>query len=328
MIIYYEHKAKHYSLTQTILKRFSHCEQIEIQHYKDLFDKTIGNYPLENCVILAKQEHIAILDTPEHYGFPWKSFFFKPSLNCLFDCTYCYLKGSFKNRFPVIFVNYEDFKSEIDRKIYEERRNWYQGNLTFYASNYSDLLAIDHWTDFCAEFFGFFEQYEDVLLETRTKSANIEWLRKLAQQGKLYHNTEIAFSLSPEEIATSYEPRTASLQQKLKAINELLHLGYRVGLRFLPLLPIENYQDVYKSLIEEVGESLPIEKISSIFIAPLIYNKGDFSVMKKKYPDFRLLDLLQENEKGLMKMESSYYEKFEQLFKTGFPEKEILWDYQ
>ena len=124
-----------------------------------------------------------------------------------------------------------------------------------------------------------------------------------------------------------YEQKTASLEKKMEAINELLKLGYRVGLRFLPLLPVKDYIGIYTKLVEEVRKNISIENISSIFIAPLIYNKGDLLVMKKKYPDFELLDLLQENETGLMKMDQSYYEVFEQLFRKGFPEKEILWDY-
>ncbi|GHV23561.1 hypothetical protein FACS189428_7220 [Clostridia bacterium] len=172
MLLYIESKALSSPLTQDILQQFSSSEIIEIQHYKNLFDKTIG-YPTEPCLILAKQEHIAILETPDQYGFPGKSFFFKPSLNCMFDCTYCYLKGSFKNSFPVIFVNYEDFKVALDQKIREVRAEGYQGQITFYASNYADLLAIEQITHFHETFIPFFEQYENVLLETRTKSANI-----------------------------------------------------------------------------------------------------------------------------------------------------------
>jgi spore photoproduct lyase len=141
----------------------------------------------------------------------------------------------------------------------------------------------------------FFEQFEHVLLETRTKSANIEELILLARKGNVFKNTEIAFSLSPEPITNEYEKGTASLQKKLEAIQILLELKYRVGLRFLPLLPVENYWEVYEALIEEVKKHIDTAKISSIFIAPLIYNKGDFSVMKK-VSSFPFLTALKENE--------------------------------
>ncbi len=55
-------------------------------------------------------------------------------------------------------------------------------------------------------------------METRTKSANIEALITPAT------NTEISFSLSPQTITENYELGTASLEQKLNAIRELLSL--------------------------------------------------------------------------------------------------------
>jgi DNA repair photolyase len=143
----------------------------------------------------------------------------------------------------VIFVNYEDFKIALDQKIKEIRVEGYQGQITFYASNYADLLAIEHLTHFHETFIPFFEQYEGVLLETRTKSANIEGLKRLVlspakanqrkvsrigRVGEAEGATEIAFSLSPEPIAKLYESGTASLSSKLFAIQQLLELDYRV----------------------------------------------------------------------------------------------------
>ena len=77
MLIYYETNIKDLPLTQQIFNKFKNSEKIEIQHYKNLFDAKIWNYKTEPLIILAKQEHIAILPTPENYWFPWKSFFFK-----------------------------------------------------------------------------------------------------------------------------------------------------------------------------------------------------------------------------------------------------------
>ncbi|MDR2190430.1 MAG: hypothetical protein LBP53_04510 [Candidatus Peribacteria bacterium] len=330
MLLYIETKAKSYPLTQTLIQQFSQREVIEIQHYKNLFDKTIS-YPTLPALMIAKQEPIAILPTPAHYGYPGKSFFFKPSLNCVFDCSYCYLKGTFKNAFPVIFVNDEDIQTALGQHICKLREEGYTGQITFYASNYTDVLAIDHWTHFCERFFPFFAHYENVLLEVRTKSANIEGLKQLAMEqmrreaGKeVGKHVEIAFSLSPESLAQAYEPFTAPLQKKLEAIEELLQLGYRVGLRFLPLLPVEQYEKVYGTLIEQVKKAVTIEQIASIFIAPLIYNARDLAVMKKKYAvagkeAFPFWEGLQADEQGLMKMSASHYECFAQLFRAGFP---------
>lgn len=326
MIIYVEKKVRDYPLTQEILSRFSQAEIVEIQHYKNLFDKRIGDFPMEPCIMLAKQEHIALLESPDQYGFPGKSFFFKPSINCLFDCTYCYLKGAFTNSFPVIFVNYEEMQEAIVQQINVVRASGYAGQITFYASNYADLLAIEHLTHFHQHFLPFFEQFDNVVLETRTKSANIEGLNSLAREGMKFTHTEIAFSLSPESVARRYENGTAPLEKKLHAIQELLRLGYRVGLRFLPLLPVPNYLKVYQELILTVKERIDVEKISSICIAPLLYNTGDYAVMKKNHP-FPFLDVLKKDVSGMMKMDQHYYREFEQLFCKHFPHHPLYFDY-
>jgi DNA repair photolyase len=106
----------------------------------------------------------------------------------------------------------------IDTQIKKLRHEGYKEQITFYASNYADILAIEQLTHFHTAFIPFFEQYDNVLLETRTKSANIEPLKPLVQEHISQHkimeskyfnapkNTEIAFSLSPEEITSLYEP--------------------------------------------------------------------------------------------------------------------------
>ena len=148
MLIYYESKIKDLTLTKEILKKFWNCEKIEIQHYKNLFDVNIWKYKTEPLIILAKQENISILPTPENYWFPWESFFIKPSLNCFYNCKYCYLQWAFKNRFPVFFLNYEDIQKEIKNKIQEEKEKWSKWSITFYASNYTDLLATEDISQF------------------------------------------------------------------------------------------------------------------------------------------------------------------------------------
>lgn len=67
MLIYLETKAKSYSLTQRILAKFPSAQVLEIDHYKNIFDKNIGTLQLEPAIILAVQDHIPILSVPENY---------------------------------------------------------------------------------------------------------------------------------------------------------------------------------------------------------------------------------------------------------------------
>lgn len=326
MILYVEKRAEEYPLTQRILQKFPHSQVLIIDHYKNIFDKNIQNYKLGSAIILAKDTNLSLLSAPENYGYPWKSYFFRSSLNCVFDCEYCYLKGNFKTQYPVIFVNYEDIQQEIERKIYEERNSGYQGNLTFYSSNYSDVQALDGISEFNASFVPFFEKFENVLMETRTKSHSIDSFF-LINWGKPFNNTEISFSLNPQEIISCFEKGTSSLEERIYAINTLTNRGYKVGLRFLPLLPVDWYQEIYKDFLKNLCGKINVDAINSVFIASLIYNQGDFKNMQKKNPTSLLWNLLMLHENWLMKISDDVFQNFVSLFKEAFPGKNIFVDY-
>ena len=332
MLIYYESKIKNLPLTQQIFEQFKNSEKIEIQHYKNLFDAKIWNYRTEPLIILAKQEHIAILPTPPNYWFPWKSFFFKPSLNCFFNCKYCYLQWTFRNRFPVFFLNYEDMQKKIKNQIKKERQNWFEGQITFYASNYTDLLATEDISHFHESFLPFCETLPDnVLIETRTKSANITPLLNYAKDWKSpTQKMEIAFSLSPRIIAEKYELWTATLDEKISSINQLIDKRFRIWLRFLPLLPVKNYQTIYEEFLDEVISKIDINKIDSIAIAPLIFNQWDYNILIKKYindSDFSFIKNLEENEHQLRTCSNDEISNFKELFSNKFKNKNLFRDY-
>lgn len=323
MLIYYESKIKNLPLTQQIFEQLKNSDKIEIQHYKNLFDAKIWNYKTEPLIILAKQDHISILPTPENYWFPWKSFFFKPSLNCFFNCKYCYLQWTFRNRFPVFFLNYEDMQKEIINQIEKERQSWFDGQITFYASNYADLLATENISHFHESFLPFCKSLpENVLIETRTKSANIAHLLN----HKPTDNLEIAFSLSPRTIAEKYELWTANLDDKLEAINKLLEKWFRVGLRFLPLLPVENFEQIYNEFLDEVIKKIDTDRIASICIAPLIFNEWDYKTIQKK-SDFEFLESLEQNEHNLRTCWDNKIQTFKEIFEEKFKWRRLFWDY-
>lgn len=323
MLIYLEKQVKEYPMTKQILSRFPDANVVEIQHYKNLFDKTIS-YSTEKCIILAKSDHIKIFEVPDNYWYPdSKAFFFVTQLNCVFDCTYCYLKWAFKNKFPVIFVNYEDIQEALKNKILELRSEWYDGKIVFYASNYSDLVAMEKLSGFHQSFVSFFEQFDNVLMETRTKSGNIDDLLTL---DIVPQNTEIAFSLNPQTIIDKYERWSSSLQARIAAIKALQTKWWKVWLRFLPLLPVDGYIKIYDQFLRELCQEIDIKDVNSIFLATLIYNKKDWLILQKKESEFNLLKELELSEDGLVRVSATDREAFDELFRKYFGNR-VVWDY-
>lgn len=326
MLIYLETKAKSYPLTQRILAKLPSAQVLEIDHYKNIFDKNIGNQQLEPAIILAVQEHIPILPVPANYGRPGKSFFFKTSLNCVYDCEYCYLKANFKTQHSVIFVNYDQIKEKLQNQILSLREEGFQWPISFYASNYSDIQGIDMLTEFNQSFIPFFEQFEGVLMETRTKSPMINSVLT-ANDWKVPLNTEFSFSFNPDAIIRRYERGTAPLHARISAVQTLISKGYRVWLRFLPLLPVQGYEKLYRELLQTLRKEIDFSKVSSVFIASLIYNPGDFKQMQKKNPNSDLWSLVSPQDNGLVKIANPVWEHFLQIFAEELPGVKLYFDY-
>lgn len=321
MIIYIEKQALKYKQTEKIIEKFKNFTIIYIDNYKNIFDKDYTNLDSKKSLIIAKLNSNSIIKAPVWYWHTKNAYFFKTSLNCIFDCSYCFLKWAFKNENMVIFVNYDDIKNEIEEKIKEitnsnlfllmEGKN---KDIWFYSSDYSDILWMDFLTNFSKEFIEFFEKYENVKMEIRTKSANIKPLLDLWFVPK---NTEIAFSLNPQILIDKYEKGTSSLNSRLEAINQLQKLWFRVWIRFLPLLPVKNYEEIYSEFIEYIKLKIDICNISSTFASGLLYTKKDYNKILSKYKDLDILHMLElwndDFYRESKKVRNTFYKMFKEL---------------
>ena len=351
MIIYIEKQAKDYKQTEIILDKFKNANIIWIDNYKNLFDKELPSWSNKNSFIVAKLNSPAITNAPDWYWHNDKtSYFFKTSLNCVFDCSYCFLKWAFKNDVPVYFVNYDDIRKQIEDKvkyIWEGIDKKYKSNdfelniktdlkykdkVWFYSSDYSDILGMDNIANFLKNFVPFFEKINSPfhkvrtgenfiasMMEIRSKSANIKPILDLWFIPK---NTEFAFSLNPQELIDKYEHWTSSLDERIKSINILLDKGYNVWLRFLPLLPVKNYKEIYGEFVKEIKKRIDMKKVSSTFVSWLLYTKSDYNNILKKYPKLDILYRLREEDwvfiREKREMRDYFYNLFRDLDKECF----------
>jgi len=310
MIIYIEKQAKDYKQTKAILEKFKNSEVIYVDNYKNIFDKDYKNINSKKSLIVAKLNSNSVTEAPIWYGHTASAFFFKTSLNCIFDCSYCYLKWAFKNENMVVFVNYEDIKKDISEKI----KNLWEWEHWFYSSDYSDILWMDIMSWFSEEFINYFEQFENVKMEIRTKSSNIKPLLDLWFVPK---NTEIAFSLNPQSLIDKYEKGTSSLDSRLEAINILQKKWFKVWVRYLPLLPVNNYEEIYKEFIDYIKTKIDVCNIYSTFASGLLYTKKDYNKILSKHPDLDILHMLDlwndEFYRESKKVRDTFYSMFKEL---------------
>lgn len=320
MILYIEKSIKNNEETKRIIAKFNNPSIIYINNYKNLFDKNLAKLKSTKSIIIAELKGSAINEIPQNYGHNDLWFFFKTSLNCVFDCSYCYLKWAFKNDNIVIFINYDDIKEEIKNKINclkNEKEIW------FYSSDYSDILWMDNLTEFIKNFVPFFEKFENTFMEIRTKSANIKSLLDL---GFVPKNTEIAFSLNPQELIDKYEKWSSSLDDRIKSINILLWLWFKVWLRFLPLLPVKNYEVIYRDFIVYIKDNIDMEKLYSTFTTGLLFTKKDYNKILGKYPKLDILHMLNLDEDDFYRESNSVRKKFYEMFRELDPNIKLCLD--
>ena len=283
--IYIEEEVATYPRTVKILERFPDADKITCKRYGEIFNRKLQNFRLQKkqpALILARKHKGFILPTPKQYGIGAEhNYYFSHMLNCLYDCRYCFLQGMFQSAHYVLFVNYEDFLEEL-----QSVTNKHKGQAVHIFSGYDcDSLALDPVTDFTGEFLPFFEKNKHALLELRTKSTQIRSLLKR----KPIQNCIIAFSFTPDKIASALEHKTPSVEKRIQAILDLQQAGWQIGLRFDPLIYTKDYDVEYETLFETIFTNLDPASTHSVSLGSFRLPKDYFRKLEKLYPDEKLL---------------------------------------
>lgn len=317
MFFYVEEKLKDSLLLIKNLNRYKNAKIFYINNYKNILDKKMPFSNNQDIIIFAENKSKNLFEAPKWYGHEDFSYIFKNSLNCIFDCRYCFLKWAFKNSFKVFFLNYDNMKQDIIEAVSNFKENY---KLWFYSSDYSDNLAMNLFSWFLNEFVPFFEYLNGAMLEIRTKSWNIKDILDLWFVPK---NTEFAFSLNPQEIIEKYEIWTFDLQSRIKAINNLLQNGYKVWLRFLPLLPVKNYKNIYWKFVDYIKNNINMDEINSCFVSWILFTKDDYKTFLKKDPYFDLLYYLRQENDWFVRTDKKFREYLYGLFKDLYNDCKI-----
>ena len=282
--LYIEHAVQHHPRTLSIQKRFPQARQIICARYSEVFNPKAQNFRLQKqkpALILAEKFKNFVLPAPPGYGIGAKhNYYFSHMLNCLYDCRYCFLQGMYRSAHYVLFVNYEDFISEIHR-ITEATPN----EIIHFFSGYDcDSLAMDPVSAFVNAFIPVFRELKNACIEFRTKSTQIRSLLKCEP----IDNAIIAYSFTPEALYQSLEHKVPSLERRLASLQRLQQHGWRVGLRFDPLIYQSDYQGQYEQLFETVFKHINPDLLHSVSLGSFRLPDGFFRSLQRLYPQEKL----------------------------------------
>lgn len=283
-VIYFEESIEHHPRTRSLFDRFPKATRISCSHYQEVFNPRGQNFRIQKkkpSLILAKKEGNFALPIPESYGIGGKrNFYFSHMLNCLYDCRYCFLQGMYSSANYVLFVNYEDFLTDIQSKIAEINNEpaW------FFSGYDCDSLAMDGMTQFCSVFLPAFKKEPNAFLELRTKSVNITPLLHTNP----CQNIVTAFSFTPQEISSQIEPGVPSVSSRIEAMKKLTSHGWQVGLRIDPLIECTEFNQRYEGLFNDIFSAIPEQSIHSVSLGVFRMPVSFFKKIEKLYPEEKL----------------------------------------
>ena len=293
--IYVEQKALSHPVTGYILERFPRAVKVEIQHYKDVFNRPHQDYRRQKdspkLILAVKQEPFLYQGPEVCEDFGNDDFYYASCvLNCLYDCDYCYLQGLYNSANIVVFVNIGDFFEAVGKCLE-------YGSLYLCISYDTELLALEGIVPYASKWIEFAGRKQNLTIELRTKSANYGAIRGL----KPVEQVVLAWSVSPQEVARRYERQVPPLETRLLAAKAAAEDGWQVRLCFEPVLRIKNWQKIYADFVDNVFATIPADGIFDANIGIFRMNKEQFKRISRSRLDTDIFaQSMMHSDKGVM----------------------------
>lgn len=160
------------------------------------------------------------------------------AVGCPYDCTYCPYSS-----FLCVRTDVETLVDRV-RDLVEKRPK----QLLYKLNNRTDTLGLEPEHGVASALIELFSQLDRRYLLLYTKGGEVDHLLDLDHQNK----TIASFTITPPSVAKLLEPSAPTTEERLEAIEKLSRAGYPIRLRFSPIVPIENWRQIYHDLIEDI----------------------------------------------------------------------------
>jgi spore photoproduct lyase len=120
-----------------------------------------------------------------------------------------------------------------------------------------------------------------IMLELKTKSANVDHLMNVSPKG----NAVLSWSLASERNIRRYERGSANLAERLAAIRKASEAHFITAFHFDPVIIYDGWKEDYSALLDALFEAADPETVAWISMGGFRYAPGFKEVLKRVEPD-------------------------------------------
>ena len=102
------------------------------------------------------------------------------------------------------------------------------------------------------------------------------------------------------EINQVLEHKTPSVSRRIEAMEQLQACGWKLGLRFDPLIYHEDYEKQYQRLFHDVFKKIKADNLHSVNVGAFRLPKEGYETIYKLYPDEKLFAGPLEERRGMV----------------------------
>jgi spore photoproduct lyase len=284
--IYIEEAARHFPLTEAILKRLPQtpCEVItDIRALNEsLRQKRDPIGEGKRALLLAYDRGCSFKPFPEAEQYLSCDYFtLHTAEGCDLECSYCILQAYLTNPLLTVYVNIEEMLANLQKVLADNPNKFFRIG----TGQLSDSLSLDHITGFSEILIPFFSQQKNALLELKTKSINIERLLTLNPQG----HAMVGWSLNSKKVTREEEHKCASIPERLAAAKQITALpGWRANFHFDPIIDYPGWEKDYEEVIADLFHAIAPERIGWISLGCLRMMPELKPIMEDRFPKSKL----------------------------------------
>lgn len=167
-----------------------------------------------------------------------------PLTGCGMYCSYCVLQVYFNHQHQTVYENFDDLEREVHRKM-EERAT---GVVRFGTGEFGDSLFLENRLGLSKKVADVLDRYDNVLVEFKTKSANVSTLGQIKNPQKAV----IGFSLNTERMVKQLEKGTAPVKKRLEAAALCEEMGFSVAFHFDPMVWYDGWEKEYREVVSMI----------------------------------------------------------------------------